>query len=142
MQIKVAVVLAAVALAVAGGAAVGQDDPIAAREALMKNNGAALRTLNAMVKGEAAFDGAAAKAAFETISTDMAAFKQLFPEGSQGGKASPAIWSDRAGFDAAVDKLISDADAAAASTATPEEVQAGFGAVAANCGSCHQKYRT
>jgi cytochrome c556 len=142
MQIKVAVALAAVAFAIAGGVAVGQDDPVAARQALMKKNGAALGSLNAMIKGEAAFDSATAKAAFETVAADMVAFKTLFPEGSEGGDASPAIWSDRAGFDAAADKLVSDATNAAAATGTLEEVTAGFGSVAANCGACHQKYRS
>lgn len=47
-----------------------------------------------------------------------------------------------AGFKAAMDKF--KADAAAAAAAKPRDLQSFqqvFGAVAANCGACHQKYR-
>lgn len=142
MRMKVGLALAAALVVAVAGTAMGQDDPIAAREALMKQNGAALGALNAMIKGETPFDSAAAKTAFDTVASDMETFVTLFPEGSQGGKAGPAIWSDRAGFEAAVAKIIADAKAASAATGTIEEVQAGFGAVAANCGACHKKYRS
>lgn len=145
MRIAVGLVLAALAVSFVGtGAAVSQDDPIAARQALMKKNGAAAGALNGMVKGDTAFDVAAAKAALATIAEDMTVFPTLFPDGSDTGdtKAGPAIWSDRAGFEAASAALRDTAAAAAESVTTLEELQAVFPQIGGACGACHQKYRS
>jgi cytochrome c556 len=146
MRMRVGLALFALSVMVVSGAgvAVSQDDPIAARQQLMKNNGAAMGALNAMVKGDAPFDAAAAKAAFQTLVDDMTVFPTLFPDGSDTGdtKAGPAIWSDRAGFEAASAKLATDAAAAAASVTTLDEPKAAFPTVGGNCGACHQKYRS
>lgn len=146
MRIKVGLALALVGALVGAagvGIAIGQDDPIAARQALMKSNGAQAGALNGMVKGDTPFDAAAAKAAFETIAQNMATFPTLFPAGSDTGntKASPAIWTDMAGFQAAAAKLATDATAAAASVNTLEDLQASFATIGGDCGACHQKYR-
>jgi cytochrome c556 len=110
----------------------------------MKKNGAQAGILNGMVRGQTAFDAAAAKAALATIAEDMAAFPTLFPEGSDTGdtKAGPAIWSDRAGFEAAAAALQASAASAAESVTTLEQLQAVFTEIGASCGSCHQKYRS
>ncbi len=143
MKLKLAVALAALSVGFAG-IAVGQDDPIAARQALMKANGGAMKAASDMVKGTTPYDAAAAAAAMKTVQDDMVKFAALFPEGSDQGdtKASPAIWSDNAGFMAAVDKIV--ADAKAAETAAAQGIEA-FGpalqAVGANCSGCHKAYR-
>ena len=69
-------------------------------------------------------------------------FGHMFPDGSQTGaetEAAPAIWSDRAGFDAAVAKFAADTSVTITDLGSLKQA---FGAVAANCGSCHKAYRT
>jgi len=74
------------------------------------------------------------------------AFATMFPPGSDKGDtlASPAIWSDRAGFDAINGKTVDAATklAAAARASDRAAVADQFKAMAATCGECHQKYTT
>jgi cytochrome c556 len=129
----------------AGTLAIAADDPIAVRQSLMKNNGAAAGALGKMAKGEVAFDAVAAQLALRTIHAVSFAYGHYFPEGSQTGmdtKALPAIWSDRAGFDAALAKLQDAAKAAVASPpATREELGATMGSIGGACGGCHKAFR-
>jgi len=121
-------------------------DPMEEREALMKANGAAMGSLAPIVKGEKEFDAtlvmdALAKLSSNAQKMDAAA---LWPEGSNTGKSesSPKIWEDMAGFQAKIDKF--QADTAAAVAAAPADLEAlkvQFGAVASNCGGCHEVYR-
>ncbi|MBN9025327.1 MAG: cytochrome c, partial [Rhizobiales bacterium] len=97
MQFKI--ILAGLALTLgAAGLAHGADDVIAQRQALMKDNAGAAKTIFQMVQGKTPYDAAAAQAAFEKIAADIKTFPTLFPEGSDQGKttASPAIWQDKA----------------------------------------------
>lgn len=144
MRFKLTLAAGAIAAAVAT-IAYAQTDVIAERQDLMEANGAAMGTLVQMVRGQAPFDAAAAKAALEKIATDMETFPTLFPVGSESGggtKAGPAIWSDPTGFQAASDQLKSDATAAAGAVTTLEDLQTAVGVLGADCGSCHQKYRS
>ena len=125
----------------AAGLAHGADDVLAQRQALMKENAAATRTIFQMVQGKAPYDAAAAQAAFEKIAADMKIFPTLFPAGSDTGKttASPEIWKDEAGFDALAAKM--QADAAAGAAAAPnglDAIKASAGAVGGSCQSCHE----
>lgn len=126
-------------------AAFAADDVIAARQDLMKKNGAAAKIAVSMLKGETPYDAAAAASAATTIADDMMVFPTLFPAGSETGdtKAGPAIWTDPDGFKAAADAAVTAAKAAAeAAAAGPEAFGAAFQAVGAACGACHQKYRS
>jgi cytochrome c556 len=136
-------VMAAAAVAAAATFAYAQGDVINQRQAIMKSNGAQAGVLGAMVQGNSPFDAAAAKAALETIASNMQTFPTLFPEGSNTGdtKAGPAIWTDMAGFQAQAAKLSADATAAAASATSLDALKASFPTVASNCGACHSKYR-
>jgi cytochrome c556 len=143
--------LSALTLAfVAAGAAVlpataQSGDPIAERQAIMKDNGRQSRTLNQMVKGEAPFDAAVALAAFQEMNKGAERFGELFPEGTETGgdtEAAPAIWTNRAEFQEHVDKFA--ADTAAAVAAAPQDVAAlseQFRTVSGNCRSCHEEFR-
>jgi cytochrome c556 len=137
------IILAGLALSL-GALTAAQADPIAERQALMKQNAAAAKTIFQMVQGKEPFDAAAAQAAFEKIAADMKVFPSLFPEGSDQGKttAAPAIWTDKAGFDAIAAKL--GADAAAGAAAAPNGLDAikdAATAVGGSCQSCHEKFR-
>lgn len=132
--------------ALALGAATAQEaDPAAVRQQMMAHVGKAAGHLGAMAKGEAPFDARLADAAFRTMNAAALGFGGQFPEGSESGaetEAAPAIWSDRAGFDAALAGFRADTDAAIAAEAGDlEAMRAAFGTVAESCKSCHEGYR-
>ncbi|CAG0995134.1 Cytochrome c-556 [Rhizobiaceae bacterium] len=137
-------ILAISAVALVSGAAVA--DPIADRKALMKERGGLVGQLAPVAKGEKPFDAAAVLAALQGLAANGDKFDAdaLFPAGSDTGdtKASPKIWEDMAGFKAVEAKFEADVDAAIA--APPQDLdafKAQFGAIASNCGTCHQTYR-
>ncbi len=119
-------------------------DPISLRQHMMKNVGAAMGMAGKMAKGEEAYDPRVAEAAFRVMNNAALGFGGKFPEGamSEASEASPKIWEDRAGFDAAVAKFIADtAGAAAAKPTTLDDFKPVFGQVAGNCKGCHEAYR-
>src|SRR5947208_2700512 len=101
-----------------GITAVAAQDPIAARKALMKSTGQQAGSGAAMVKGEAPFDLAKAKAVFVAFQDTAAKAPALFPDTSKTGgetAALPKIWENKADFDARLTKFGADAKAAEAS---------------------------
>lgn len=143
MGMMTAMVLALAAGAV-GPAAFAQEDPIKAREALMEEIGDQMKILGPMAQGKAEYSAEKAVAALEKISADAAEFPTHFPEGSDQGKteALPAIWENKADFEAKSKKLSEDAKAAATAAAGGlDAFKPAFGQMASNCKSCHEKYR-
>lgn len=143
---KFRILFAAAAISAAGFApAIAADEPQVVRQEMMKQNGQDVGVLAKMVKGEAAFDAAAALAALTEISVVAATFGEHFPEGSETGfetEAAPAIWNDREGFEAKLAEFQEDAEAAvAAAPADLDGLKAVFGPLTQNCGSCHETYR-
>jgi cytochrome c556 len=135
-------VVALAAAATLAGYALAQDDMIAKRQALMKDNGANAMAAGQMVQGATPYDAAAAKAAMEKIAANAAEIPADFPAGSEGGKALPAIWANFADFEAKAAALKTAADAAAAAAdGGVEAFGPAFGAVGQACGGCHQAYR-
>jgi len=137
-------VLAVAGLALGITAVVAQSDPIAARKALMKQNGEAAKSGAAMVKGEAPFDATKAQAIFTTFIDVSTKLPSLFPENSKTGGdtiASPKIWEDKAGFEAKAAKFGEDAKAAKSAVKDLDSFKSSFGNVTKNCGSCHETYR-
>jgi cytochrome c556 len=136
--------LAVAALVLAASLAAAQSDPIAARKALMKANGSQAKIGAAIAKGEAPFDGAKVQAIFATFTDAAEKAPALFPDNSKkGGKteALPAIWKNKADFEARLAKLGADAKAAQAEVkdlATFKAVWAGL--LRKNCTGCHEKY--
>ncbi len=126
--------------------AVGADDPVKARRALMKGVvGKNAKLALQMVKGETPFDAAKAGAVMAAISDVPDRYVKLFPEGSDMDpetEASPKIWQDMTGFLAAAEKL--KIDSAAASTAAAQgeaQFATAFNKVVENCKACHEAYR-
>ena len=70
-------------------------------------------------------------------------FKELFPKGSQGGKASDLIWEDRETFDLYNDNFIKSIEDIALSIENEDSVSLmeNFNVMASNCGTCHKKFR-
>jgi cytochrome c556 len=141
-----AVLSAAVVAAVAFGATAvfAQQDPIAARQALMKANSKEAKIGAAMMKGEKPFDLAAAKKIFVTFEDSAQKMPALFPANSKtGGKttAAPKIWEDMDGFKARFAKFGADAKKASASVTDLASFKTAFGAMGKECGGCHRDFR-
>ena len=70
-------------------------------------------------------------------------FKELFPEGTQGGKASNLIWEDRETFDLYNDNFIKSIEDIGISIENEDSVSLmeNFNIMASNCGTCHKKFR-
>jgi cytochrome c556 len=142
---KFASAVAVVAVVALGATAVlAQQDPIAARKALMKANGQGAGPLAKMVKGEAPFDPAIAKKAFASFEDAAAKMPALFPDNSKTGgetAALPKIWEDMADFKARFVKLGNDAKTADASVKDLDSLKATFSELGKNCSGCHELYR-
>ena len=70
-------------------------------------------------------------------------FKELFPDGSQGGKASELIWEDRETFHLFNDNFIKSIEDIGLSIENQDSVSLmeNFNIMASNCGTCHKKFR-
>ena len=135
------IVAAATATLLATTALAG-DSPQDVRHELMEDVRDAAKVLGAMLKGEREFDNAAAMESLQVWQKVGGKFGDLFPEGSEGGEAAPAIWSDRAGFDAALAAWVEATDAAiAANPMTLDDGQPVIGAAFGKCKDCHDTYR-
>ncbi|RUU81131.1 MULTISPECIES: cytochrome c, partial [unclassified Mesorhizobium] len=137
-------VIAISMLALAASAAFA--DPVLDRQALMKERGKIVGGLSKVVKGEEPFDAAAVLTQLQALQANAEKFDAdaLFPAGSDTGDttASPKIWQDMAGFNAAEDKYLADVKAAvAAAPADADALKAQVGAIGSDCGTCHQGYR-
>jgi cytochrome c556 len=135
--------LAALAVILAAGAGVAADNPIQARQGLMKANGKATKAVVPILKGAAPFDLATVQTALNTYIQAADKGPALFPAGSDKGKtgALPAIWANKSDFEAHFAKLGTDAKAALASIKDGASFKANFPAVLKDCGDCHQTYR-
>jgi len=135
--------LGAVAFAVVAGTALiasAQAPQIAARQEVMKQQAGANRVIVPMVRGEQPFNMASAKQAANTLVTTAKQIPGAFGPGTEGGNALPAVWTNKADFDAKAKAL---EDAATRLAAAPDEAafKAAFPAVGQACGGCHTPYR-
>src|SRR6201994_1371129 len=112
----------AVALVLACGvtAVLADTDPIAERRALMKHDGEAAKKLFDMSKGKVPFDLATVKESLKTLDEGATKSAALFPDNSKtgGGTAAlPAVWQNKADFDARFVQFAKDVQAAEAGIA-------------------------
>ncbi|MDJ0793764.1 MAG: cytochrome c [Woeseiaceae bacterium] len=126
----------------AAEAAVDAMSPQDERHELMETVKEAAQVLGPMAQGKKEYDAVAAMQALEVWQDVGSKFGDLFPEGSEGGEAAPAIWEDREGFNAAL-KEWQDATAAAiaANPQTLEDAKVSIGPVFGTCKNCHDSYR-
>jgi cytochrome c556 len=138
---RIVLAIGAVALA-ATAVTAQQQDPIKARQAIMKANGQHAQLGTKMSKGEEPFTVEKGKKVFATYQ-DVAKAHALFPESSKTGEtaALPAIWENKADFEARLTKLVNEAKAAEAKVSDLDSFKAEFTEVQKNCGGCHQTYR-
>jgi cytochrome c556 len=132
------------ALACGVGAVLADTDPIAERRALMKHDGEAAKKLFDMSKGNIPFDLATVKESLATLNEGATKSAALFPDNSQtgGGTAAlPAIWENKADFDARFAKFAKDVQAAQAGIVDQATFKQFAPAVFKNCGACHELYK-
>jgi len=136
-------IIAVAAVVSAATAVIAQSDPIAARKALMKAQDDQARIAVRMMRGDNPFDVAKADAVFKAFADTTEKLGTLFPDNSKAGdtKAAPTIWTDRAGFDAALAKFAKDVNDNRSKTKTLDDFKVAIRAVGSNCDSCHEKYR-
>jgi cytochrome c556 len=105
-------VLAVAVLAFGATTLVAQNDPIAARKALMKTNGDQNKIATEMLEGKQPFDLAAAKKVLLAFAEAGEKAPALFPDNSKTGgdtAALPPIWENKADFNAKFAQLAKDA---------------------------------
>ena len=124
-------------------------DAIQTRKDLMRNNLGAMKIAAGMAKGKIAFNAQTAELTMRTMNAVAIGFGKFYgpdakPPANTKARfsASPEIWKNMGGFEAAVTKFRADTSAAIKAASTGEnEWKAAFGTVAKNCGTCHQSYR-
>lgn len=135
------VVVVGVAVAVA---AMTATEAIRQRQKAMEGVGDGMKTVVAMVKGEAPFDAEAVHAAGASISSHLSEAAGLFPAGSDQGEvqtwAKPEIWSDRAHFDELLDSA-REAALGLQSVTDAKALPAALGTLGTACKDCHSQYR-
>jgi len=142
IRVFCAVTLAAVASS--GTIVLAQQNPILARQEIMKKSNDDLKMLSGMSKGEAPFDAGKVTATYASMEDGYKKVQGLFPDNSKTGdktRASPKVWEDRADFDAkmaAFIKVAGDAKAKATTEAGFKEIHP---AVIKGCDNCHEGYR-
>jgi cytochrome c556 len=135
---------AVIALACGIGAVWADTDPIAERRALMKNDGMAAKKMFDMSKGIAPFDLATVQDSLKTLAIAAEKEPTLFPDNTKtgGGTAAlPAIWQNKADFDARFAKFAQDVAAAQSGIVDEASFKKLAPAVFKNCGGCHELYK-
>ena len=134
----------AIVMACGAGAVWADTDVIAQRRALMKNDGIAAKKLFDMSKGALPFDLAVVKESLKTLAIAAEKEPALFPDDSKtgGGTAAlPAIWENKADFNARFAKFAKDVAAAQAATVNEASFKKVAPTVFENCGGCHELYK-
>jgi cytochrome c556 len=132
-----------IALACGVGAVWADTDPIAERRALMKNDGMAAKKMFDMSKGNTPFNLATVQDSLKTLFDGASKSAALFPDNSKtgGGTAAlPAIWQNKADFDARFAQFVKDVAAAQAGIVDEATCKTFAPRVFKNCGSCHELY--
>ena len=138
------IVLAVAVIALGVTAVAAQSDPIAARKALMKENGRQSGIAREMIEGKQPFDMAKAKAVLANFAAVHDKGKNLWPDNSKSGgdtASLPAIWENKADFDAKLAKFSAEAKETDATVKDLDSFKAAMATVGKNCGGCHNNYR-
>lgn len=136
------------ALAVAVGLGVGAPTGIEAQEDVVEYRQSLMQAFRMHMGGVGAAMGDAAPMGHavhhaQAFHGMVQALANAFPAGSEGGRALPAIWSDRDGF---MDRVTAIQTATAglveaAEAGNAEAVGAAMQAVRGTCAGCHQTFR-
>ncbi len=126
-------------------------NPVKERQKLMRAVGKAMKTTGKMLRGDLAYDAAAATAAMATMSDVAGRYAKLFPEGSdmensimdfdQESDAKPEIWTNRKDFEVKAVALLDASTKAGKAAGDKAGLAAVFDEVGKTCKGCHQKYK-
>ena len=122
-----------------------QQDPIAARKALMKGNNDNAKLAVGVMRGQLPFDAAKVDAAFAQWADTARKLPDLFPDNSKTGqntRAAPKIWANEKDFDekaAAFGKAVAENRAKA--NESLDGLKAAVPVVGKTCDNCHEDYR-
>ncbi len=148
MSIRTTTLVSAALIAVIAAGTALAADPIETRKKTMKAIGGSFGGgLGKKVKGEIPYDAAVAKKAATTLNETAAGIDiaALFPKGSEKGgetEALPAVWSDAAGFKAAMDKMKSTIAAQAGNVDQgADKLKMAVAEIGKTCKGCHDTYR-
>lgn len=141
--IFVVAVFAGAGIAVSHSGATGV---VKERMMAMKDIGARMKVLAAMVRGITPFDAASAKETATVIAAHARDVPRLFPKGSRQGpsEAVERIWVEWPQFVSEAKNLADRADALGRQTATATsgaDLGRAFGDIGRSCKSCHGRYR-
>jgi len=121
------------------------EDVIKYRKAVMTVQSWNMRPLALMVKGQQPYDAALFAWYAGVIQSTSFMLPDAFAPGSDKGdtRARPEIWTDAAKFKQVVDNFNADATklVAAIKAGNLDAVKGPFGALAKNCGGCHNDFR-
>lgn len=144
--IKAAIVITAMTTAGAALSHSGASGVVKDRMDVMSKIAKSMKTIGAMMKGEAAFDAGVVKASAKEIAMHSKHIPHLFPKGStqKPSEALPAIWTDWDTFLKLAEDMETSAGALAAASegaADAGKVGPQFGALAKTCKACHSDFR-
>jgi cytochrome c556 len=120
-----------------------KNEAVKARMHTMKQIGQEMKKLGTMVKGEAPFDQATARAAAAAIAGHAADTPALFEaqEDDPKSEAKPEIWASFDDFTAKSNDLQTAALSLSTSIESLEDVQAAMKTLGGTCKACHKSYR-
>jgi len=110
----------------------------------MKANGDQNRVATEMLEGKRPFNVDEAKKVLATFAEAGEKAPALFPDDSKTGgdtAALPAIWENKADFQARLAKFAQESKAASNATTDLDSFKIQITEVRKNCGGCHQTYR-
>lgn len=119
------------------------EDAIKYRQSALFVLGQNFGSVGAMANGRAEFNAEAAKQNAAVVES-MAALPWVgFGAGTEGGKAKPEIWKEKAKFDGYAKDMQAETAklAAAAKTGDLAQLKAAFGPAAQTCKACHDAFR-
>ena len=115
------------------------EEAMAAREMLMKQNGALLKSAGPLT-------GAEAEAAMQGLLDNFTHIPAVFPEGSNIGdsEALPAIWENWDAFTAIAEtgRAAAADGLAAAQSGDADAYGAAIKTIGGTCGTCHKQFRS
>lgn len=119
------------------------EDAIKYRQSALFVMGQHFGRLGAMANGKAPFDAKLAQDNAAVLESMAKLPWAGFGDGTEGGKAKPEIWKEKAKFNDHADKFQAEAIklAAAAKTGDLAQLKTAFGPAAQTCKACHDAFR-